>query len=304
VTQLRLGTRGSRLALAQAETVAKLLRGLGHEVEIVKITTTGDKVEGPLEPHGGKQVWVREIEQALLDGAIDLAVHSAKDLPTQLADGLTIGAYPQREDPRDAFVGGPGKRFASLPPGARVGTGSVRRIALLRALRPDLEPVPIRGNVPTRLEKIDTLDLAGVVLAAAGLVRLGLEDRLLDPLDPERYVPAGGQGALAIEVRIDDDDVHQIVSRIDDSDVAAQIRAERAFLFELGGDCHTPIAAFASIHGVRLRLRALVLSLDGRDRVEGSAEGELSAPEMLGATLGRELLARGARRLIEVEARR
>jgi hydroxymethylbilane synthase len=299
VTQLKLGTRASQLALAQAETVAKLLRADGHEVEIVKITTTGDRVEGPISDHGGKQVWVKEIESALLDGSIDLAVHSAKDLPTQLADGLTIGAYPQREDPRDAFIGGPGKRFASLAPGARVGTGSSRRVALLRALRPELEPVPIRGNVPTRLAKIESLNLDGVVLAAAGLIRLGLEDRILDPLDPDRFVPAGGQGALAVEVRIDDEEVHQIASRLDDRDVAAQIRAERAFLFELGGDCHTPIAAYASIHGIRLRLRALVMSPDGRDRVEGSAEGEVSAPEMLGATLGRELLGRGVRRLLE-----
>ena len=299
MTLLRLGTRGSVLALAQAETVARMLRGNGHEVEFVKIVTPGDRVDGPLREHGGKQVWVREIARALLDGAIDLAVHSAKDMPMQLADGLTIGAYPQREDPRDAFVGGAGRRFAALAPGARVGTGSARRTALLRALRPDLEPVAMRGNVPSRLAKIETLDLAGVILAAAGLIRLGLEDRLLDPLDPERYVPSGGQGALAIEVRIDDDDVHQIVSRLDDRDVAAQIRAERSFLFELGGDCHTPIAAFATIHGVRLRLRALVISPDGRERVEGSAEGETGAPEMLGATLGRELLARGARRLIE-----
>jgi hydroxymethylbilane synthase len=299
VTQLKLGTRACQLALAQAETVAKLLRADGHEVEIVKITTTGDRVEGPISDHGGKQVWVKEIESALLDGSIDLAVHSAKDLPTQLADGLTIGAYPQREDPRDAFIGGPGKRFASLAPGARVGTGSSRRVALLRALRPELEPVPIRGNVPTRLAKIESLNLDGVVLAAAGLIRLGLEDRILDPLDPDRFVPAGGQGALAVEVRIDDEEVHQIASRLDDRDVAAQIRAERAFLFELGGDCHTPIAAYASIHGIRLRLRALVMSPDGRDRVEGSAEGEVSAPEMLGATLGRELLGRGVRRLLE-----
>jgi hydroxymethylbilane synthase len=294
-----LGTRGSLLALAQAETIARMLRGEGHEVEVVKIVTTGDRVEGPLSEHGGKKVWVEEIEKALLDGTIDLAVHSAKDLPTTLADGLTIGAYPQREDPRDAFAGPPGRRIAALPPGARVGTGSARRMALLRALRPDLEPVAIRGNVPTRIAKIETMELAGVILAAAGLVRLGLEDRLLDPLDPERYVPAGGQGALAIEIRIDDEDVHQIVSQIDERDVAAQIRAERAFLFELGGDCHTPIAAFATIHGIRLRLRALVISPDGRERVEGSAEGEIAAPEMLGATLGRELLGRGPRRLIE-----
>jgi len=299
VTQLRLGTRGSQLALAQAEIIARLLRSSGHEVEVVKITTTGDRLEGPVSEQGGKQVWVQEIETALLQNAIDLAVHSAKDLPVQLAEGLTIGAWPQREDPRDVFVGAPGLRFAALAPGARIGTGSARRIALLRALRPELEPVPMRGNVPTRLAKIESLDLAGVIVASAGLVRLGLEDRILDPLDPERYVPAPGQGALAVEVRIDDDEVQQIVAQLEDGDVAAQVRAERAFLFELGGDCHTPIAAFASIHGVRLRLRALVMSPDGRERVEGTAEGEIAAPEMLGATLGRELLARGARRLIE-----
>ncbi len=264
-----------------------------------RVTTSGDRVEGSLKEAGGKMLWVKEIEDALLDGSIDLAVHSAKDLPTELADGLTIGAYPQREDPRDAFVGAPGRRFASLPPGARVGTGSARRIALLRSLRPELEPVPIRGNVPTRLAKIESMELHGVILASAGLIRLGLEDRILDPLDPDRYVPAGGQGALAMEIRIDDEDVHQLVSRLENHDIAAQVRAERAFLFEVGGDCDTPIAVHASIHGIRLRLRAVVMSPDGRDRVEGSAESELGAPEMLGAALGRELLQRGARRLIE-----
>jgi hydroxymethylbilane synthase len=299
VSLLRLGTRGSELAVAQAEYVAGRLRQLGHDIEIVRIKTTGDVTPGPLSAVGGKSAWVKEIEQALLDSSIDLSVHSAKDLPPQLAEGLTIGAYPQREDPRDVFVGAPGRRFASLPPGSRVGTGSLRRIALLRALRPELEPVPMRGNVTTRLEKMESLQLQGVILGAAGLIRLGLEDRILDPLDPDRYVPAGGQGALAIEVRIDDDELQQAVGQLENPDVASQVRAERAFLAELGGDCHTPIAVHASIHGVRLRLRAIVFSRDGSERVEGSAEGALSAPEMLGVTLGRELLQRGARRLLE-----
>ncbi|MCP4003551.1 MAG: hydroxymethylbilane synthase [bacterium] len=299
MTTLRLGTRGSDLAIAQADWTAAQLRKLGCEVELVKITTTGDRLEGPISASGGKMLWVQEIEEALLEGSIDLAVHSAKDLPTALADGLTIGAYPQREDPRDAFVGAPGRRFASLPPGARVGTGSARRIALLRSLRPELEPVPIRGNVPTRLAKIESMDLHGVLLASAGLIRLGMEDRILDPLDPERYVPAAGQGALALEVRIDDEDIHQIIAQLENTNVAAQVRAERALLFELGGDCQTPLAVHASIHGIRLQLRALVMSPDGRERVEGSAEAELGGPEMLGVTLGRELLQRGAGRLIE-----
>lgn len=298
---LRLGTRGSELAIAQADRVATLLRGLGHEVALVKIETSGDRLKGPISKEGGKALWLHEIERSLLDGTIDLAVHSAKDMPVELADGLTVGAYPEREDPRDVFIGAPGRRFAALPPGSQVGTGSLRRIALLKSLRPDLESVPIRGNVATRLAKIESMGLDGVILAAAGLVRLGLDEQILDPLDPERYVPAGGQGALAVEVRIDDEDVQQIVSQIEDSDVAAQVRAERAFLFELGADCHTPVAVHATIHGVRLRVRALVLSIDGQQRIEGSAEGELRAPETLGVALGRELLQRGARRILETQ---
>lgn len=296
---LRLGTRGSQLALAQAEYVANRIRALGHEVELVKIQTRGDRSQSENEPEGGKAAWVEEIEQALLDSAIDLAVHSAKDLPTELADGLTVGAYPSREDPRDVFVGAPGRRFSSLPPGSRVGTGSMRRRALLKALRPELEVCPLRGNVPTRIEKIERMELDGVLLAAAGLIRLGLEDRILDPLDPDRYVPSGGQGALAVEIRIDDEELQQVCSQLEDSDVAAQLRAERSFLAELGGDCRTPIAVYASIHGVRLRVRALVLSPNGQDRVEGSAEGAIEAPETLGVTLGRELIQRGAVRLLE-----
>lgn len=295
----KLGTRGSQLALAQAEQVAKQIRALGHEVELVKIQTSGDRLQETEGLIAGKSAWVEEIESALLDGTIDLAVHSAKDLPTALAEGLTIGAYPEREDPRDVFIGAPGRRFSSLPPGARVGTGSLRRAALLRALRPELEVVPIRGNVPTRLQKVETLSLDGVILAAAGLIRLGLEDQILDSLDADRYVPAGGQGALAIEIRIDDDEMHDVATQLEDADIAAQIRSERAFLAELGGDCKTPVGVHASIHGVRLRLRALVLSSDGTERVEGSAEGSLEAPETLGVTLGRELLQRGAGRLLE-----
>ena len=299
MTALKLGTRGSQLALAQAERVASLLRAQGREVELVKIQTTGDRLRAENRETSGKAAWVQEIETALLDSTIDLAVHSAKDLPADLADGLTIGAFPEREDPRDAFIGAVGRRFGSLPPGARVGTGSLRRTALLKALRPELEVAPIRGNVPTRLDKIETMELDGVILAAAGLIRLGLEDRILDPLDPDRYVPAGGQGALAIEIRIDDEEVQRVTSALEDADVAARVRSERAFLSELGGDCHTPVAVHAVIHGVRLRLRALVLSLDGDERVEGSAEGSLDTPETLGVTLGRELLQRGAGRLLE-----
>jgi hydroxymethylbilane synthase len=298
LTTLRLGTRGSELAVAQAQSVARRLGAAGCEVELVKIVTSGDRAHGALSDQGGKALWVLEIEQALLDGTIDLAVHSAKDLPSELASGLTIGAYPEREDPRDVFVGAAGRRFASLAPGARIGTSSSRRAALLRSLRPELEPVPLRGNVPTRISRLADSDLDGAILAAAGLIRLGLEDLILDPLDPERYLPAAGQGALAVEVRIDDEDVQEIVARIDAPEVGAQVRAERAFLFELGADCHVPVAAHATRHGSQLRLRAIVLAPDGRQRVEGSAEGEVAAPETLGVTLGRELLARGARRIL------
>jgi hydroxymethylbilane synthase len=296
---LRLGTRGSELALAQAELVAEQLRAEGHEIEVVTIQTSGDRLQDEVSSAGGKALWVREIEEALRQSTIDLAVHSAKDLPAELADGLTIGAYPEREDPRDAFIGAPGRRFTALPPGARVGTGSLRRTALLRALRPEIEPVPMRGNVPTRLAKIEAMRLDGVILASAGLIRLGLEDRILDPLDPDRYIPAGGQGALAIEVRIDDELVTKAVAELDDSDASSRVRSERAFLSELGADCRMPVAVHASIHGVRLRLRALVLSPSGSERIEGSAEGALESPETLGITLGSELLQRGAGRLLE-----
>ncbi len=296
---LRLGTRGSQLAIAQAESIAQLLRRPDREVELVKIQTRGDRLQGDELAAGGKALWIEEIERALLDGALDLAVHSAKDLPSALADGLTIGAYPEREDPRDCFVGAPARRFATLPPGARVGTSSLRRAALLRSMRPELEVVPVRGNVPTRLQRIEPLGLDGVILACAGLIRLRLEDRILDPLDPERYVPAAGQGALALQVRIDDEEVQQAVAELEDPSSAAQVRAERAFLSEIGGDCHVPIAVHASIHGVRLRLRALVLSPDGQHRIEGSAEGDLGTPETLGVTIARELLQRGAARLLE-----
>jgi len=300
LTLLRIGTRGSELALVQAERVAHQLRELGHESEIVKIQTAGDRSQGTMRPDGGKAAWIQEIEQALVDGSVDLAVHSAKDLPTELAEGTTIAAYPHREDPRDCFIGAPGRRFTALPPGARIGTSSMRRTALLRALRPELEVVPVRGNVKTRIEKIESMSLDGVILASAGLIRLGLEDRILDPLDQERYVPAGGQGALAVQVRIDDDRVVKGVSQIEDPTVAAQVRAERALLAELGGDCRTPIGVHASLQGVRLMLRALILSPAGTERIEGSAEGDTDAPETLGVTLGRELLQRGAGRLIEI----
>ena len=296
---LRLGTRGSELALAQAGWVADRLRGLGREVEVVPIETTGDRTPGPLSEAGGKAAWVDGIEDALAGGAIDLAVHSAKDLPAELGKGLEIGAYPPREDPRDAFVGAPGRRFDSLPPGSRVGTGSLRRIALLRALRPELEPVPLRGNVTTRLAKIERLGLHGLLLASAGLIRLGLEDRISDPLDPERYLPAGGQGALAVEVRSGDAEVRREVERLDDPAAAARVRSERAFLCELGGDCRAAVAVHAAIRGPRLRLRAAVFSTDGGERLEGSAESGLGSPEGLGAGLGRELLGRGARRLLD-----
>jgi hydroxymethylbilane synthase len=296
---LRIGTRGSDLALVQANHVAHQIRELGHETEIVTIHTSGDRLGGDVAREGGKRLWVQEIEDALLDGSIDIAVHSAKDLPAELASGLTIGAYPHREDPRDCFIGAAGRRFTALPPGARVGTSSARRTALLRTLRPELQIVPVRGNIPTRLAKIETEGLDGIVVASAGMIRLGLEDRILDPLDQERYVPAGGQGALAVEARIDDDRVLKIVSQLEDPAAAAQVRAERALLAELKADCRAAVGAHASLQGVRLMLRALVLSPTGLDRIEGSAEGDTDAPETLGVTLGRELLQRGAGRLIE-----
>ncbi len=301
---LVIGTRGSALALAQSEAVAAALRGLrpGLGVRLERIRTAGDRLaEASLGPAGGKGLFVKEIEEALLDGRIDLAVHSLKDLPAELPAGLALGAFPPREDPRDVLVSRSGAALDALPEGAGVGTSSLRRQAQLLALRADLKVVPLRGNVDTRLRKLDAGEMDAIILAAAGLRRLGLEARATEFLPPDRMVPAIGQGALAIEVRERDlaGEVGAAVLPLDHADTRAAVLAERAFLRRLGGDCQTPLAAHARVARGRISLQAVVASADGARIVRGEMGGPAADGPALGAALAEDLLARGARALLD-----
>lgn len=294
---LRLGTRGSPLAMCQAGLVAEALgkQSPGLEVRFIPIKTSGDKLlDSPLAQAGGKGLFVKEIEEALLDSRIDLAVHSMKDLPAELPPGLRVGAVMRREDPCDALIARNGLRFAELPAGARIGTSSLRRQVQLLHHRPDLQIVPLRGNVETRLKKLDTLNLDAVVLAVAGLIRLGLQHRITERLHPELSLPAIGQGALAIEIREDDPRVSPIVGSIDHRETRLATAAERAFLRRLGGSCVTPVAAFGQIEGDSLVLTGMVASLDGKRMVKEVLRGEASTPDTVGQALAEALLAAGA----------
>jgi len=267
--------------------------------QVVEIHTLGDQRQDvPLFQVRGTGLFVKELEQALLRGEIDLAVHSLKDMPTRLPPGLTIAAVPEREDPRDALVSRLGLSLAAMPRGARIGTSSRRRAAQLLALRPDLRIVDIRGNVDTRLRKAEGGEYDAVVLAAAGLIRLGRADRITEVLSPEVILPAVGQGALAVEIRADDERTIPLVAPLDHPPTRAATTAERAFLARLGGGCHVPIAAYAEVDGERIRLRALVASPDGRAVVRGDREGSVSQAASLGRALAEDLLARGADSLV------
>ena len=285
-----IGTRGSALALAQAEGVARQLRDLGARVELRIIKTTGDRVQGPPEMPAEKGVFVKEIEAALLAGEVRLAVHSLKDLPTDLKPGLLIAAVPLRADPRDALISR-GQRLADLPRGARVGTSSPRRRAQLLRVRPDLEMLPVRGNVHTRLRKLDAGDYDAIVLAAAGLERLGLGDRIVERLACEVCLPAPGQGALAVEARAGDEEAIGLARRIEDAASRACVEAERALLAGLGGGCRVPIGALAEAEGTALRLCAVVASPDGLRAVFGEKVGERERPQELGRLLAEDLAA-------------
>ncbi len=300
---LVIGSRGSKLALWQAHHVAARLLELGRETRIEIIKTTGDKIRDvPLaqvgEQSNTKGVFTKEIEEALLAGAIDLAVHSLKDLPTELPAGLTIGAIPERQDPRDALVG---KTLAELRGGDRVGTSSLRRSAQLRALRPDVEILDIRGNVDTRLRKLGEGEFDAILLAAAGLKRLGLEASIAEVLDPETMAPAVGQGALGIEIREGDADVAAALAPLDDADTRAAVEAERTLLSALGGGCQVPLGAYATVSRPagpkrELELQAVVASADGRLLIRANAKGD--QPADVGARAARSLLADGAAALI------
>jgi hydroxymethylbilane synthase len=300
---LRIGTRGSRLALWQAHHVANLIRPsiVGRPVQIVEIETAGDQIrEVPLNQLGGIGVFTKEIQRALLAGTVDVAVHSLKDLPTLPVEGIVLAAVPPRGPTGDAFVSRQHASFEALPTGASVATGSLRRRSQLLFRRPDLRLVPIRGNVETRLRKLTDEGLDAIVLAQAGLERLGLGDAITEILDPEWMLPAVGQGALGLECRTDDDATLGLLALLEHPPTRQAVRAERSLLFHLGGGCLVPIGAATSSHGSELTLRGAVLSADGQQRVAGIISGSAMESEDLGCRLADELLAQGAKKLLEV----
>jgi len=298
--RVALGTRGSPLALAQAEIVAGRLRAGGVHVDVVPIRTAGDRLaQASLAALGGKGLFVKEIEEALLDGRVDVAVHSLKDMPARLPQGLTLAAFPPREDPRDVLIAPGAGGVEGLPPGATVGTGSPRRRALLRARRPDLRLADVRGNVETRLAKLRGGAYDALVLAGAGLRRLGLEPPGAVALDPAEFVPAVGQGILAVEARADAPGVLALLRGVDDTRTRMEALAERAFLAGLAADCHTPVAGHAELRpDGTLHLAGMVASRDGAAMLRGATSGPGAEASALGERLARDLLARGADRLL------
>jgi hydroxymethylbilane synthase len=297
--RIRIGTRASALALVQATVVGDALRAHGHEVQIVPMKTEGDRLAtARLAAVGGKGLFVREIEDALLAGDVDVAVHSLKDLPAELPEGLMLAAYPAREDARDVLVGrGPGG-LAGLRTGAVIGTSSPRRRALILAARPDLAVEPLRGNVDTRLRKLDEGVCEATVLALAGLRRLGIAPPHAEPLDVDTFVPAVGQGVLALESRADDDRVRAALGELDDAATRACAVAERSFLARLGASCVTPVAAHAVMEGSRVVMRALVVSEDGKQRIDERGAAPAAEASALGRRLADGVLAQGAASLV------
>jgi hydroxymethylbilane synthase len=298
--KVRLGTRGSRLALAQADEVAAGLRAGGADVEIVPIRTSGDRLERvALADFGGKALFVKEVEEALLEGRVDVGVHSLKDMPAALSPGLCLAAFPPREDPMDVLVTPGGGSLAELPAGAVVGTSSLRRRVLLQAARPDLRPELIRGNVDTRLGKLAEGLYDGIILAAAGLRRLELPLDGAWPLPVDIFPPAPGQGILGVEAREADGPLLELLHALDHTETRVQAEAERSFLRHLGAGCHTPVAGLARIKGGVLTVSGLVASVDGATMLRASVSGPPAAAERLGQKLADELLARGARAVLE-----
>jgi hydroxymethylbilane synthase len=292
----RLGTRSSPLARAQAAEVVAAIRAQspGVEPELVMLGTQGDRDKASPLSSMERGMFVREIDQALLDGQVDAAVHSAKDLPADPVDGLTIGAIFKRRDPRDVLVNRWNATLADLPARARLGTGSPRRIALLGSLRPDVEAVPIRGNVGTRLSKVGSDGYDGVVVAAAGLLRLGLSDQITEYLDPSVFTPDVGQGALILQVRSDDRSAAEVTAMADHPETSTAVLAERAFLRTIGGGCAVPVAAYGRVIDGRLTIRAMAASPDGTQVYRESGESDISDPEATGTALAEKLLASGA----------
>ncbi|MGE5711001.1 MAG: hydroxymethylbilane synthase [Nitrospira sp.] len=298
---LVLGTRGSKLAVHQSEWVQAQLQRLAPHVMVTlrRIHTSGDKIlDVPLAKIGGKGLFVKEIEEALLSGEIDLAVHSMKDVPTELPEGLGLLCVPLREDPRDALISRDGRLFRDLPHGAKVGTSSLRRQAQLLQARPDLSIGMLRGNLDTRLKKLREGQFDAIVLAAAGLRRLGWEREITEYLAPEISLPAIGQGALGIEGRLDDLFVRSLLSGLEHAPTRTMVLAERALLHRLQGGCQVPIAAHATLHGSDVTLEGLVASVDGKEIIRDTVRGTAADPESMGIQLAERLLARGGDKIL------
>ena len=299
---IRIATRKSQLALWQAEFVAEQLRRLDPDirVELVGMVTLGDKIlDAPLAKVGGKGLFVKELEQGILRGDADIAVHSMKDVPSELPAGLGIGAILEREDPRDALVSGKFSSCSEIPPGSVVGTSSLRRQMQFKAVHPDCQLKSLRGNVNTRLDKLDAGEFDAILLASAGLKRLGFEKRIREAVSVIDMLPAIGQGAIGIESRNDDVGIRDLLAGLHHGDTDLCIGAERAMNARLNGGCQVPIAGHAQLHGDRIWLRGLVGEPDGSRIVRFDAHGSRSAPEELGLQVAEELLSRGADRILE-----
>jgi hydroxymethylbilane synthase len=300
--EIRIGTRGSKLALWQANWVKDRIEGRFPSAvcRLVKIKTKGDKIRDvALAKVGGKGLFVKEIEDALVKGKIDLAVHSMKDVPTELAESLHIAAITEREDPRDVMVSDRWMQFADLPAGARVGTSSLRRQAQLLHARPDLKMEVIRGNLDTRIGKLRPEGPDAVIVAAAGVIRMGEEHRIAEYLDYDLSLPPMGQGTLAIECRKDDPELNEIIKTLNDPDVSRVVRAERAFLARLEGGCQVPVGVYGELLNTTLRLRGLIASPDGKTLIRDEASGNPDDPESLGRNLAERLLQAGGEAILK-----
>lgn len=299
---IKIGTRGSTLALWQANWIKAAIqaRRPALVVNLVVIKTKGDKItDVPLAKVGGKGLFVKEIEEALLDGRVDLAVHSMKDMPSDIPSGLAIGATPERENPKDVLISKNGFFLANLQSNARIGTSSLRRAAQLRSFRQDINILPLRGNLDTRLQKLETENLDAIVLAAAGVIRLGLKDRITEYIDEAVMLPAVGQGALCIEIRENDPEIEPIVGELDHYDTRAAVMGERAFLNRLEGGCQVPIAAHGKIFDNILTLTGLVANVGGTTVIKDIVSGPETAAERLGLELANGLLSKGAKEILD-----
>jgi hydroxymethylbilane synthase len=302
IEKIRLGTRGSPLAMWQANWIKDQLEETheGLKIELVKITTTGDKIQDvPLAKIGGKGLFLKEIEDALLKNKIDIAVHSMKDVPVHLPRRLCIASFTERQDPRDALISKNGIKLADMPQKARIGTGSMRRQTQLLNYRPDLEIVPLRGNIDTRIKKLETEELDGIILAAAGLIRMGWADKITEYIDIDILLPAIGQGSVGIEARNFDIDVLEAIVALDHEETNYALEAERGFLRVLNGGCQVPIGGYATIQDGQLTIRGLVGDLAGKEIIKSEKTGSVEDAEYIGIDLGKEILGMGADKILK-----